>query len=116
MKIALMLMFAMTAGGQIPKPGTNGAGAGDVQGAPKDWPSYITTAPKPGANWDYYLKDGAYHADFIDPDNKWRCYVSSTVTSGPGISSFTVTCVDTKQNPAPVDRSAPPDSREPHGK
>ena len=55
------------------------------------------------ATWSDAMKDGAYTATFIDPNNKWRCVVSGIVgeSSMGGIQAFTVTCYDTtKQNPA----------------
>jgi hypothetical protein len=53
--------------------------------------------------WTNEVKDGVYIATFTDPNNKWRCYITSTDGDGTGraIQSFTMTCVDTTLSGVP---------------
>lgn len=85
MKIELAMIAMMLVGQAQQKP------PGNIIPAP-----YFTGSPlKLPASWSHEVKGGVYTVTFRDPNNEWRCAISSTVEGRNEMKSFTMFCYDT---------------------
>lgn len=74
------------------------------------------TIPEPPI-WTHEVKNGAYMMTFTDPQNHWRCFITSVREVNPRnafgspASAFTVICYDTSLEENKPNESAPTSSK-----
>jgi hypothetical protein len=55
---------------------------------------------------DFIDDKGVYHANFTDPNNKWRCTLASTLFTGLKTAAFTLVCAAPHDVPITPKRDA----------
>lgn len=74
--LAVFALVTMCCFGQQQKPAKAATSSSPFSCPPNDCTGWIY-APSPFAHWDEAVKDGTYTFALVDPENKWRCYVTN---------------------------------------